>query len=128
MATVNLEKVTKVYPNGKPAVLDLDLDVAEGELMVLLRAALLNISPHDSAELMAAWSFAWALKREEVIAALEHRSEQIAASARASEYAIDDIFSSPGTRSAGGCCASWDVAGWASSTWPDSGAWVGSWR
>ncbi|HTT90927.1 MAG TPA: hypothetical protein VMF65_15340, partial [Acidimicrobiales bacterium] len=24
MATVNLEKVTKVYPNGKPAVLDLD--------------------------------------------------------------------------------------------------------
>ena len=36
MATVNLEKVTKVYPNGKPAVLDLDLDVAEGELMVLV--------------------------------------------------------------------------------------------
>jgi multiple sugar transport system ATP-binding protein len=33
---VNLEKVTKVYPNGKPAVLDLDLDVAEGELMVLV--------------------------------------------------------------------------------------------
>ena len=36
MATVNLEKVTKVYPNGKPAVQDLDLDVAEGELMVLV--------------------------------------------------------------------------------------------
>ena len=36
MATVNLEKVTKIYPNGKPAVLDLDLDVAEGELMVLV--------------------------------------------------------------------------------------------
>jgi multiple sugar transport system ATP-binding protein len=36
MATVNLDKVTKVYPNGKPAVLDLDLDVAEGELMVLV--------------------------------------------------------------------------------------------
>jgi multiple sugar transport system ATP-binding protein len=36
MATVSLEKVTKVYPNGKPAVLDLDLDVAEGELMVLV--------------------------------------------------------------------------------------------
>ena len=36
MATVNLEKMTKVYPNGKPAVLDLDLDVAEGELMVLV--------------------------------------------------------------------------------------------
>jgi multiple sugar transport system ATP-binding protein len=36
MATVNLEKMTKVYPNGKPAVQDLDLDVAEGELMVLV--------------------------------------------------------------------------------------------
>jgi multiple sugar transport system ATP-binding protein len=36
MATVNLEKVTKVYPNGKPAVQDLDLEVAEGELMVLV--------------------------------------------------------------------------------------------
>ncbi|HTW07629.1 MAG TPA: sn-glycerol-3-phosphate ABC transporter ATP-binding protein UgpC, partial [Acidimicrobiales bacterium] len=36
MATVNLDKVTKVYPNGFAAVHDLDLDVAEGELMVLV--------------------------------------------------------------------------------------------
>jgi multiple sugar transport system ATP-binding protein len=36
MATVNLDKVTKIYPNGLPAVKDLDLDVAEGELMVLV--------------------------------------------------------------------------------------------
>ncbi|HET9059844.1 MAG TPA: sn-glycerol-3-phosphate ABC transporter ATP-binding protein UgpC [Acidimicrobiales bacterium] len=36
MATVKLEKVSKVYPNGLPAVSDLDLDVAEGELMVLV--------------------------------------------------------------------------------------------
>ena len=36
MATVNLEKVCKVYPNGLEAVADLDLDVAEGELMVLV--------------------------------------------------------------------------------------------
>jgi multiple sugar transport system ATP-binding protein len=36
MATVNLEKVCKVYANGLPAVSDLDLDVAEGELMVLV--------------------------------------------------------------------------------------------
>jgi multiple sugar transport system ATP-binding protein len=33
---VNLEKVSKVYPNGLPAVSELDLDVAEGELMVLV--------------------------------------------------------------------------------------------
>ena len=36
MATVSLEQVSKVYPNGLPAVSDLDLDVAEGELMVLV--------------------------------------------------------------------------------------------
>ena len=36
MATVNLDKVGKVYPNGFQAVSDLDLDVAEGELMVLV--------------------------------------------------------------------------------------------
>ena len=36
MAEVSLEKVGKVYPNGLPAVTDLDLDVAEGELVVLV--------------------------------------------------------------------------------------------
>jgi hypothetical protein len=46
---------------------------------------------------MAGWSFAWALTREEVIAALEHRVEQITASARANEFAIDGIQHSGGT-------------------------------
>ena len=36
MAEVSLEKVGKVYPNGFAAVIDLDLDVAEGELVVLV--------------------------------------------------------------------------------------------
>jgi len=36
MATVTLEHVTKVYPNGFEAVHGIDLDVAEGELMVLV--------------------------------------------------------------------------------------------
>jgi multiple sugar transport system ATP-binding protein len=36
MATISLDKLTKIYPNGKPAVSDLDLEVAEGELMVLV--------------------------------------------------------------------------------------------
>ena len=36
MATVTLEKVSKVYPNGFEAVKELDLDVSEGELMVLV--------------------------------------------------------------------------------------------
>ncbi len=36
MATVSLEKVSKSYPNGTPAVTDLDLEVTEGELMVMV--------------------------------------------------------------------------------------------
>ena len=36
MATVDLEQINKVYPNGFHAVKDLDLDVREGEFMVLV--------------------------------------------------------------------------------------------
>lgn len=36
MAEVSLDQVTKVYPNGFEAVSGLDLDVAEGEFMVLV--------------------------------------------------------------------------------------------
>ncbi|HXW44563.1 MAG TPA: ATP-binding cassette domain-containing protein, partial [Streptosporangiaceae bacterium] len=36
MATVDLEKVNKVYANGFHAVKDLDLDVRDGEFMVLV--------------------------------------------------------------------------------------------
>jgi multiple sugar transport system ATP-binding protein len=36
MAQVSLEQVTKVYPNGTTAVAGLDLDVDEGEFMVLV--------------------------------------------------------------------------------------------
>jgi multiple sugar transport system ATP-binding protein len=36
MAQISLEKITKVYPNGFEAVHSLNLDVAEGEFMVLV--------------------------------------------------------------------------------------------
>ncbi|HKY65712.1 MAG TPA: sn-glycerol-3-phosphate ABC transporter ATP-binding protein UgpC [Acidimicrobiales bacterium] len=36
MAGVTMDKVTKVYPNGVAAVIDLDLDVADGEFLVLV--------------------------------------------------------------------------------------------
>ncbi len=36
MAGVTMDKVTKVYPNGVAAVIDLDLDIAEGEFLVLV--------------------------------------------------------------------------------------------
>jgi len=63
----------------------------ESEFLVLLRGALWGVRSFDPADLMAAWSFASALKREEVIAALEHRVEQIEASARAMAFAIADL-------------------------------------
>jgi multiple sugar transport system ATP-binding protein len=36
VAGVTMEKVTKVYPNGVAAVVDLELDIAEGEFLVLV--------------------------------------------------------------------------------------------
>ena len=36
MATITLEQVTKVYPNGFEAIHELDLEVADGEFMVLV--------------------------------------------------------------------------------------------
>ena len=36
MATIGLEQVTKVYPNGFKAVKEIDLEVAQGEFMVLV--------------------------------------------------------------------------------------------
>jgi len=36
MATITLEHVSKVYPNGAEAVTDLNLDVADGEFMILV--------------------------------------------------------------------------------------------
>jgi DNA-binding PadR family transcriptional regulator len=63
----------------------------ETEFLRLLREALWNVSRFEPADLMAAWSFAWALGRDEVIAALESRLEQIEASRRAVGYAIADI-------------------------------------
>jgi multiple sugar transport system ATP-binding protein len=36
MATIDIESVTKVYPNGAEAVSDLDLHVADGEFLILV--------------------------------------------------------------------------------------------
>jgi len=67
----------------------------ETEFNLLTREALWNVSPFSPDELLAAWSFSWVFKREEVIAAFEHRLERIAASARATEYAIEDVAHDP---------------------------------
>lgn len=87
-----LEEVGTETQGGRPARTTFRLTAdGETEFSRLLRDALWTVSPFEPADLMAAWSFAWALRRDEVIAALEHRVEQIAASARAVAFAIDDI-------------------------------------
>jgi DNA-binding PadR family transcriptional regulator len=86
-----LKEVGTETEGGRPARTTYQLTGdGETEFLRLLRDALWKVSL-ESADLMAAWSFAWALKRDEVIAALESRVEQIAASARATRFAIDDI-------------------------------------
>jgi hypothetical protein len=62
---------------------------------VLLRQALWNLAPHSPDALLAAWSFAWTLSREEVLAALEHRVAQIDATSKATEFAIADLVRDP---------------------------------
>jgi DNA-binding PadR family transcriptional regulator len=91
-----VEEVGTETQGGRPARTTYRLTGdGEGEFLQLLRAALWNVSPFEPEALMAAWSFSSALKREEVIAALEHRLEQIEASARASGYALEDIGRDP---------------------------------
>lgn len=63
----------------------------ETEFLVLLRDGLWTVDPFASDALLAAWSFVWALKREEVIAAFEHRLEQIDASRQAVRFKIHDM-------------------------------------
>jgi DNA-binding PadR family transcriptional regulator len=91
-----VEEVGTETRGGRPARTTYRLTGdGETEFLRLLRDALWNLSPFDPADLLAAWGFASALKREEVIAALEHRIEQIDGWARASKYAIEDIPGNP---------------------------------
>jgi len=93
-----LDEVGTETQGGRPARTTYRLTGdGETEFTLLLRNLLWNVSIHEPSDLMAAWSFAWALTRDEVIAALEHRVEQIEASARASDFAIEGIGRSPDT-------------------------------
>jgi DNA-binding PadR family transcriptional regulator len=86
-----LEEVGTETEGGRPARTTYQLTGdGQTEFLRLERDALWKVSL-ESADLMAAWSFAWVLKRDEVIAALESRVEQIEASARATGFAIQDI-------------------------------------
>jgi DNA-binding PadR family transcriptional regulator len=91
-----LEEVGTEAKGGRPARTSYLLTAdGETEFLTLLRGMLWNVSPTEPDNLLAAWSFSWALSREEVIAAFEHRLEAIDASGRANEYAIVDLAHDP---------------------------------
>jgi DNA-binding PadR family transcriptional regulator len=91
-----LEEVGTEAEGGRPARTTYQLTAdGETEFLTLLRDALWNVAPNAPGDLLAAWSFAWAFKREEVTAAFQHRLAQIAASRQAAEFAIEDLARDP---------------------------------
>ena len=63
----------------------------EVEVLRLLRHALWNVETFDIKPVMALTSFMFALRREEVIEALEHRVKEIDAKVASNNYNIDDV-------------------------------------
>jgi DNA-binding PadR family transcriptional regulator len=91
-----LEEAGTETQGGRPARTTYKLTAdGDSEFLALLRAALWTVAPYAPAELLAAWSLAWALKREEVIAAFEHRLAQIAGAAQAAEFTAADYARDP---------------------------------
>ncbi len=93
-----LENVGTETHGGRPARTSYRLTAdGETEFLTLERDALWNVDPFAPDGLLAAWSFAWAFRREEVISAFGHRLQQIDASAQAAKFAIKDLQHNPGT-------------------------------
>lgn len=91
-----LEEAGTETEGGRPARTTYRLTGdGETEFLGLLRTALWNVEPFEPDLLMAAWGLAWALRRTEVVAALEHRLEQIAAAGVSSGYAIEEMSRNP---------------------------------
>lgn len=91
-----LEEVGTEAHGGRPARTSYRLTVdGETEFLGLLRHALWNVDAYAADSLLAAWSFSWVLARDEVVAAFEHRLEQIDAGATASEFAIENLLREP---------------------------------
>jgi DNA-binding PadR family transcriptional regulator len=91
-----LEEVGTETLGGRPARTSYRLTAdGETELLLLLRGTLWNVELNAPDALLAAWSFAWALTRDEVIAALEHRLQRIDAGGRWSTFAVRDLQSDP---------------------------------
>lgn len=93
-----LEDLGTETHGGRPARTRYQLTPdGETEFLHQLRDALWTVDVYEPDKLLAAWSFAWALTREEACAAFEHRLQQIDASRQASQYKIHDMEQNPGT-------------------------------
>ena len=82
--------------DGRPARTTYRLtDDGETEFTVLLRDALWQLNPNDPNRLYAGLSFMWALTREEVRAALQHRIAQAETLHSGLGFTIADLLSYP---------------------------------
>lgn len=90
-----LEELGTETHGGRPARTSYRLTAdGETEFQTQLRYALWHVDPY-STSLHVAWAFSWALTREEVMAAFEHRLEQIEASARTTTFAVEALVTGP---------------------------------
>ena len=69
----------------------------EVEFLRLLRGALWTVETFDIGPVMALTSFMYALSREEVLAALDHRVREIDAKIASNKYSIEDVHRSTST-------------------------------
>jgi DNA-binding PadR family transcriptional regulator len=91
-----IEETGTEASDGRPArTLYRLTDDGETEFLFLLRDALWQLHPEDPSRLMAGVSFMWALSRDEVRAALEHRVAQIEAAHRGLGFSVGDLLSNP---------------------------------
>jgi DNA-binding PadR family transcriptional regulator len=91
-----LEEVEAGDGGGRPARTSYRLTPdGETEFFELLRRALWTVEPFAPDVLLAGASFMWALSREEVAAALEHRIAQILAANREHEFVVHRIEDEP---------------------------------
>ncbi|QEE62127.1 PadR family transcriptional regulator [Salinibacterium sp. dk2585] len=69
----------------------------ETEFLRMLRHALWNVETFDVKPAMALTSFMYALRRQEVMEALEHRIKEIDARISSNNYNVEDVRNSPST-------------------------------
>ena len=93
-----VREVATESADGRPARTTYALtDDGETEFLYLLREALRTVDPFSPDRTFAAFSFAFALTREEVVATLESRVAQLQASHRTNRFRVQEIVADADT-------------------------------